>query len=216
MNENNVVKFMNITDCDRRTACFCLNEYNGNMDLALSFYYDVFLANNAKVPEKFSLEDFEKQYGLSSSTIPNKATQEIKTPTESIFERKYPIEDEIVVPEFLHRKKPVTPEVFFPNPQIPHVIKEQGPVLINDEACNINLMMKNTYTIDTSYLPHVLITIWANGITINEHFIANNSDNYNEMYNEIINGKIPSLIDAKTSDVELINNHTEDYRVKSQ
>lgn len=212
MNESNVVKFMNIADCDRRTACFCLSEFNGNMDLAISFYYDTFLANNAKVPEKFSLEDCEKHCGLSTTTMQMKPVQEVATPTESIFERKYPIEDEIKVPEFLHRKRTVQPEVFFPNPQISHVIKEQGPALVNEEACGINLLMKHTYVPSGLRKVHINITVWADGVQFNDKFVPKDEPRYNEIMDDINHGRIPKVIEVDTTDIELFNRSTENHQ----
>ena len=40
MSEENIQEFMNITLQDRKTAMYCLQRHNSNLNLAISYYFD--------------------------------------------------------------------------------------------------------------------------------------------------------------------------------
>ena len=236
MNENTVAEFINVTDCDRRTACYLLNKFGGNLEMAISFFYD----NGIQVPANFSLAEIEKRYGLTRTDFPgrpnstnaipaanpqnkilksNQSESVIQNATQPLindkFERKYEVEDEIKIPEFLHRKKPLNPDVFFPNPQTPHTLNDSIPVMKKEDVCIVPHAPTKLKITEVSDVPHHIVTLYQNGLLCDDKFIDISNSEYNEIYKSLEVGEIPKIFD-ENSDVEVINKSKEDYKVDNE
>ena len=267
MNEEAIQNFITITDCDRRTAVYCVSKFGGNLQIALSFYYD--LGGSLRVPPEFSLEQAEIRYGLTrtdshlpnppsspappshfsssrlsnnrsnnnnnnnrnSTNSPSKQPQKSNSQASYVksepnlqinanqnsgngdkFFRNYPVEDEIKIPSFLKRKKPIIPEVFFPNPQISHLLNDSLPSVKKEDICIIPPKANKPEIIKVKDLQHFVIILYKNGILCDyKDFIQTNDPKYNDLYNSISKCEIPEIFPID-SDVEIINKIEENYR----
>ena len=233
MNETTINNFISITNSDRRTACYCLNTFHGNLEVAISFFFDE--GGNIRIPSTFSLYDFENSHGLRHSAPPpiqqgtspraakpeeNKSTQNIPVQKKIVddkyskFERKYEVEDPINIPSFLKRNKPKNPEVFFPNPQIPHILNDQLPIMKKDRASHLPTMPKPALT-EVKDVPYFCITLFSNGILLHDNtFISKDDARYDEIYKSLEKCEIPSLY-PDDSDIEFINKSKDEYVCKN-
>lgn len=232
MNESTISNFIAVTNCDRRTACYCLDMFRGNLEIAISFYFDE--RGNLSVPSTFSLTDFENAHNLRRSILrrqssmheevvpvknsPNpvksnenaKASNEPNIDKDSKFVRKYEVEDPIVIPSFLKRNKPKNPEVFFPNPQIPHILNDQLPVIKKEESAHFPTLTKPALA-EVKDVPYFCITIFSNGILLHDKtFIGKDDARYDEIYKALEQCEIPSIY-PEESNVEFINKINNEY-----
>ena len=267
MNEEGIQNFISITDCDRRTAVYCLLKFGGNLQIALSYYFDI--GGSIRIPPDFSLDQTERRFGLQrtasnisqqttsptltqntqsttnitsitnhsnsnrssinkkekpapksttatthAKTIPNVPVpppHEENNKDKNKFIRNYPVEDEIQIPSFLKRKKPMIPEVFFPNPQVSHMLNDNIPSIKKEDICIIPPKANKPSMIQVNEVPHYVIVLYQNGILCdNNDFIQNSDPKYHDLYHSIQRCEIPDIYPCE-SDVEIINRKDENY-----
>ena len=198
MNEQQIQAFCKVTGCDRRVAAYCLYKHNGVYEPALVYYFDDI--NQIRVPDSFKTEP----NGPKASN----AKGSPRSPKE-ISSRKYDLIPSINIPSHISPVSSTETKFFFPN--------NAKKIETND----VNIQAKITNDTDLGCIvpqrngskkhKFCTITIWRNGVAINDKFYSVNDKNYNTLMKDINNNNIPLSVCSETDIIDFVNNSSLSY-----
>lgn len=205
-------RFIEVTDCDRRTAAYCLHRFNNNIEVAISFYFDNSFDLN--IPETFMPELTDRRststLSISSPVQSNVSFSSVQINVDSNepqlsqqTKRIYPIEPKYDLPDFLVSNPPKNPEFFFPCTPYPYLRKDFVSKLAQSDSSSISTDFSESSITNFSEYNHHAIRVFLNGIQIDKEFIDMKDDRYSTYMKDINQNFIPKGLFTDNDDVEI-------------
>lgn len=204
MSEEDIQEFMNITLQDRRTAMYCLQRHNGNLNLAISYYFDN--SYRIVVPPDFMNENSQSSTAqtttpaLSESQNSNQSPSSRNNDMSSNRNRREAINLSTPNPpdmtarltRDLTRYKKSDPSIFIPY-GLP--ISEK-PIQYDDHPSKISNEDIPNYEKLYSCVEckNVKCTVWKDGISVNSKFYPKNDPKCNEAMKQIKKNLLPTAL----------------------
>lgn len=201
MNEQQIQAFCKMTGCDKRIAAYCLHKHNGVYEPSIIYYFDNI--NQIKVPDSFKIEN-------NSAKTSNTKTHSHSS-NES-FSRMHDLIPTVDIPEYISPDDETETKFFFPNNSKKIESKE------------VNVQAKNANDADLDYVvpqrnsnkkhKFCKITIWKNGVSVNDKFYSVNDKDYGAIMDDIGSNNIPQSVCTETDVIDLINKSSLSYESK--
>ena len=203
MNEETIDTFMEVTQCDRRTAMYCLQRNNNNLENALSFFYDSsftisedFMNDNQESSSQHisdnSAHSAHSSYSSHSSHT-NQENPQSSNPSPSSIPPENPQSSSPVNEDVKPKTDESKTHIYLPygNNQI------EEPFL---QEIDLVCLKRNEKMIPTDELYPTLsshnhnVTIYSNGVEFDQKFFESNTELGQKLLQSISKGIIPEEI----------------------
>ena len=222
INEQALATFIEVAQCDRRTAAWCMSRFRNNMSIALAFYFDM---PRIDIPEDFNPDSVIDQ-GLPQ------LVHELPPPTQTATQPRPPDVPVTTVPPPPPPPPPSLtasldtndivafkfsascnqqPTLFVPLGQV-QFQPPNLPESLWEDAEHARAETERSIFADVD-AETVSCVVWRNGISWGDHFFDETADGYSEAIRQLEMNQLPTALipDIQLGDVDLVFRKTASF-----